>query len=600
MKLAITRNSLLAIGIILVVVTGCDMKQTFSSLRENKVLAEGNPFDPNLSVAGVNDGDDARIPNLVAGNTASNTTWVNRCTPERYALERTAAINAAKANRNLIPVKFSILTGTLFDNLAYAAHRRTILRKDSQMKSKISVGPSNAWAHQGPSAFHYIVDHSSARANFISGAKCFFDTVSIDSGVNGEILNEQGQADHAYRVWYYGDLYGTASSPDMVDGGVSPRLFRKNSEVDVQVQDPQVVPLFVADLRAKMLAELGIDVSILAPLFASSAVRREEYQLGFKKVFDLKALWTHRDAFTQILSTDRVLNQHGLRAVPTDTVKRAYSAYEGVPQLVDWLVFSGLSATVMSTQYTPIVLDLGEEKIRTTSLEWGTFFNLAGLKQVGTDKGVSHMTAWLGGYVSDEAAGNSVVERGLHRVAEDGLLVVPNADGSVTGPQNLFGQTSEFANGFLTLAALAKKDCVSREPKQRYIGPWDGELYTTTLKVWIDRNRNGVAENGEVKSLQDVGVVAMNVCYILHAQNHDRFGNKTEYRATFLKKEAGEGDLSEAEILSRLASGKTTAGANASFRVMIDVFFNALPQSYLETVELADVRNADGSPVLPK
>lgn len=599
----------------LVFASGCIRNEVmYAKLTEAKLL-QGNPFDPNLSVEGVDDGDDAKIPNIVSAASGSEPAWVSRCTPERYQLERAEAIREAKAdpNKRTIPVKFSLSTGTLFDDLAYAAHRRSILRKDSNNESRFYVGPANSFVYSGPNAFHYVVDHSEARSNFLSGEKCFFGTVKVKRGVNDEIRMENGQANHGYRILYYGDTYSNPNSPEILDGGVSPRLFKKLVDCDHSKVDPQIVPLFVADIRANTLAELGIPDSVLNPEFASSAVRRQEYQLGYKSIFDLKTLWVHRNAITRILSSNRSLGSNGLPS----SGGRAYSAYEGVPQLVDWLVFSGLSATVMSTQYTPIVLDLGEKNIRTSSLDWGTFFNLAGLRRKGHSRqlatveapGVSHLTAWLGGYLRPVANPSPEFPESQERFAQDGLLVVPNADGSVTGPHNLFGERfgiqkdskkEPYKNGFLALAAFANKDCTSNDIKSRYVGPWDKEIYEKTLKVWIDENRNGAAESSEIKGLREARVGAMSACYIIHKKDQDKFGNRTDVRAAFLMLEENEaaGDLSS-EIVSRIATGRQADGRFASFRVMIDIFFRTLPQVYLEDVALENVTFADGTAVPP-
>jgi hypothetical protein len=598
--------------------SGCIRNEVmYAKMTEAKLLQSVNPFDPNLSVQGVDDEDDAKVPNTLASSGAAEPTWVVRCTPERYALERAEAIRTAKADpdNSTIPVKFSLSTGTLFDDSAYAAHRRSIIRKDSNNESRFYVGPANQFVHNGTNAFHYVVDHSQARSNFLSGEKCFFDTVRVKRGVKDEIRMENGQANHGYRTLYYGNTYPNPKSPDIIDGGVSPRLFKKLADCDHSKVDPQIVPLFVADIRASTLAELGIPDSILNPNFTSSAVRRQEYQLGYKSIFDLTALWKHRTAVTRILSSNRLLGPDGMPILAGRPGARAYSAYEGVPQLMDWIVFSGLSATVMSTQYTPIVLDLGEEKIRTSSLDWGTFFNLAGLKrkvqaqQMASIEapGVSHLTAWLGGYVQPVANPSPEFPQSLERVAQDGFLVVPNADGSVTGPQNLFGEgfgvlkngmKQTFQNGFLALAAFAKKDCSSNDIKSRYVGPWDGEIYENALKVWIDENRNGVAERPEVKGLREARVGAMSACYVVHKQDKDKFGNRTDFRAAFLMLEEEEKSLDlSAEIIKRITTGRQEDGKLASFRVMIDVFFRTLPQVYLEDAALEDVTFADGSPV---
>ena len=54
----------------------------------------------------------------------------------------------------------------------------------------------------------------------------------------------------------------------------------------------------------------------------------------------------------------------------------------------------------MSLKYTPLVLDLGRPNIKTSSVKWGSFFNMANLKLENEPKPLSptritHMTAWL-------------------------------------------------------------------------------------------------------------------------------------------------------------------------------------------------------------
>lgn len=38
--------------------------------------------------------------------------------------------------------------------------------------------------------------------------------------------------------------------------------------------------------------------------------------------------------------------------------------------------------------------------------------------------------------------------------------------------------------------------------KDRYFGPWDKDLYTSKVKVWIDANRNGIVDDDELKTLE--------------------------------------------------------------------------------------------------
>ena len=572
----------------------------YPSSNEYSLLSGFGPFDPNSKVGGVNDSDDARIPNLVQASTVPQDQihWVGRCTPERYQQERALAMEEAKADpdRLTIPVRFSIAVGSPLDTLAYYSHTRSILRVDNPSETRIYVGPHDRLYQTGGNAFHYVTDHSKAREHFIKGERCYFDTVKITSKQNSEILFD-GQPNASYRNMRYGVTYNEAEVMAS-DGAISPRLLKKMEDMDYS-KDLQFAPVFVADLRDNLLAAAGLPDKILNPKFASSAVRGQEYSKTFREIFNLKVLWQKRAQIENILSRNRRLKQNtGVIAKATEAGNN-YSAYEGVPQLIDWIIFSGLGVTVMSTRYTPIVLDLGETHIRTSSVDWGTFFNMAGLKLKASPENqqdqISHLTAWVGGSVDEVSESNDVSAIVRRRQASDGFLVVPNADGSILGPQNLFGQgtrvvidgvAKSFDNGFLALAALGKKDCASTEIKNRYIGPWDGELYSQTLKVWVDKNRNGVAEAGEIKSLVDSKVGAMNACYYLDKVAQDKFGNTTSHRAAFLLMGENENamELSD-EIVSRITTGKRADGEKAEFRVMIDLFFQVLKSLYLEDID---------------
>ena len=79
----------------------------------------------------------------------------------------------------------------------------------------------------------------------------------------------------------------------------------------------------------------------------------------------------------------------------------------------------------------------------------------------------------------------------------DGLLCRPNADGTVKGT-NLFGSSNGYENGYDELASLDVDK--------------DGSLMGAELEgimVWQDENHNGVADKGELKSLESLGITSI-------------------------------------------------------------------------------------------
>lgn len=557
-----------------------------------------DPFNPFKHMSDIHQGDDSMTPNIASdnglnGKAVSNCDRVRADGSDRYEEERLAALAAAKTDTSLIPVRFSVSAGSAEDSIALWSHQRTILRKDSNGVTPFYVGAAKKdtdackWSTNCTKTatvtnhFHYIADHQQARQEFIAGEKCFFSTVRAiasvdDSGVMTVFASEAAAPadvlslqNHSLRNLYYGESY-----ENIVDSG-SPRLFKKLGD-----GAPNIVSLYVADLRENVTDKSGKTVSILTPEFvklSKSLTRGDEVQLSFKEIFNLRTLWTERDFITEVLSTQRT------------SKAGAVSAYEAVPQLIQWLVHSGVEGTAMSTKYTPLVLDLGVKNVRTSSLEGGSFFNLANIQAP-----VTHMTAWLGGNLVVRASENSINAQKFTREIDDGFLVVPNADGSITSSQNLFGsqmkvsvngEEKTFANGFETLAALAAKDCQSEDPKKHYLGPWDGELYSQKIKVWVDKNRNAVADGGEVISLADAKVAAINACHVVYANEKDKYGNSTELRSPFLMFKQGESEVAEEELLTRLATGKDKDGQDVEFRLMVDIFFKAKPGVILENVD---------------
>jgi hypothetical protein len=100
----------------------------------------------------------------------------------------------------------------------------------------------------------------------------------------------------------------------------------------------------------------------------------------------------------------------------------------------------------------------------------------------------------------------------------DGLLCRPDADGTVKGT-NLFGSANGYANGYDELASIdTNKDGVIS----------GAEL--EGLMVWQDENHNGVADKGELKSLESLGITSIGAThnnfsgkYIRNGQSYKTF-----------------------------------------------------------------------------
>lgn len=138
-----------------------------------------------------------------------------------------------------------------------------------------------------------------------------------------------------------------------------------------------------------------------------------------------------------------------------------------------------------SVGISPIVLDLsGTGKLDTQTGNWLPHSGLTSERVAMFDINANDMPMlmeWLG--------------------PKNGLLIEPKADGTVDG-SCLFGTPGGFENGYEKLGlrdANNDKVITGNELKGLY--------------VWVDRNQNAKADNGEVKSLQELNVTELDLKY---------------------------------------------------------------------------------------
>ena len=169
-----------------------------------------------------------------------------------------------------------------------------------------------------------------------------------------------------------------------------------------------------------------------------------------------------------------------------DDLTKAYGAQGSVTNNLDvheYQVYQINDSYVLS----PIVLDLdGDGKIEASNGQYlahaKTFKNEGAAMFDFYGNGFPVYTEWVG--------------------ANDGLLCRPNADGTINGT-NLFGTANGYANGFDEMSSLDKNN--------------DGVLSGAELEglfVWQDKNANGIADAGELTSVQALGISSISV-------NHD-------------------------------------------------------------------------------
>ncbi|QDK46061.1 hypothetical protein DOM22_13290 [Bdellovibrio sp. ZAP7] len=194
---------------------------------------------------------------------------------------------------------------------------------------------------------------------------------------------------------------------------------------------------------------------------------------------------------------------------------------QGKVQIANVLVgFEGDAACANADKIDPLLLQLNTKSpkpISLTSPENGVMFDLLGA--LNNHKPVK--SAWF-------ASADT----------EDYFLVLPNGQGKVLGINELFGDATlgpdkKFAKqGF---AALAKYD----DDKDKIITGADSVF--SSLKLWKDDNLDGIAQASELHSLDEKGVIAIDLRYDRRYKEVDQHGNMVRYKSVVVMKDNSYG-----------------------------------------------------------
>jgi Ca2+-binding RTX toxin-like protein len=199
------------------------------------------------------------------------------------------------------------------------------------------------------------------------------------------------------------------------------------------------------------------------------------------------------DAFKTALERNELLKQY-IDAINEPTLAQKYPI--DLEPLKDFLSLipapAGLNDTIPSS---PLILDLDGDGIETVGLDAGIQFDL-------NNDGFRQTVAWAG--------------------ADDGLLALDrDGDGRITGGFELFGNHTSLqngktaANGFLALADFDSNNDGWIDANDDIWGD---------LRIWRDINQNGDSEEGELFTLDDLGVARLNLNYV-NSNLKDEHGN---------------------------------------------------------------------------
>ena len=152
----------------------------------------------------------------------------------------------------------------------------------------------------------------------------------------------------------------------------------------------------------------------------------------------------------------------------------------------------------------------------------------------------------------------------------DGFLVIDrNNDGKITDPSELsfLTEDSKAATSFAALATLDNNgDRVIDKTDARF-----GEL-----KIWVDANGDGVTDDGELKSLTDIGITSINLASVAVNSSVKVDQNILIGTATFTRSNGQIGTVGDVNLAYKAAPPPPVVTTPASITVAADQLANAL------------------------
>ena len=180
-----------------------------------------------------------------------------------------------------------------------------------------------------------------------------------------------------------------------------------------------------------------------------------------------------------------------------------------------------------SSIYSPIILDLNGDGVRTTALaDSGVWFDL-------NNNGFAERTGWVS--------------------SEDGLLAIDlNGNGIIDNGAELFGNHTlltdgtRAANGF---EALKQYDADSN-------GIIDSaDAVFSSLRIWQDKNSNGSTDEGELLTMAQAGIAALNLGYT-DSSLKDAQGNAHRQQGSYTKTNGSRADATDIWFAANTADSR--------------------------------------------
>lgn len=126
------------------------------------------------------------------------------------------------------------------------------------------------------------------------------------------------------------------------------------------------------------------------------------------------------------------------------------------------------------------------------------------------------------------------------------FVALPNAQGNIEGANELFGNNTRgpdgkfSADGYLALGKYdgRRRDGTIDPAKHDGFITADDSIFAE-LRLWQDRNLNGIAESAEIYKLDDFGIEAIDLNYDKNYAEMDPYGNITKMKSVVKTKDGG-------------------------------------------------------------
>jgi len=162
---------------------------------------------------------------------------------------------------------------------------------------------------------------------------------------------------------------------------------------------------------------------------------------------------------------------------------------------------------------------------------------------------------------------------------DDGFLVMDrNGNGTIDSGRELFGDSTPLYGGGTAsdgFEALAQEDTNADGVVNALDARW------SNLKIWRDLNSDGISQSNELFTMEQAGVVELNISSIAHSQVLAN-GNQIADLGTYLKTDGSFGTLGEVSDM-------------ADVNLTIDTFHREFPDAIPVSEEVAALPDLQGS-----